>query len=401
MQYKIFEGNMERLRKKMTHIQNKCKKYGCEFRFAEVGEEFREVKDPATGFVNAVRFVIVEAEGHAVINDWQFVAEVEHTDKGNIIQGVCGIEVPERYYTTPPICEHCQSNRARKNTYIVMNTKTGEFKQVGKSCLKDFTNGMSAEGVAQYMSAFESLIEGEAPCEGWWRPTYVNTREFLCYAAETIRHFGYVKRGNEYDYDYDPTVRTTRDRAVDYYLVKHGLLSGYWHQDIVERRKREIEASGFDAESQEATEEADAAYRWVLEQPENSNYMHNLKTVCALDYVTMDKCGLLVSLFPAYNRELEKQAERKRIAKAEANSDWVGEVGQRLDIKVASWKCMASWENQFGMGYLYKIVDADGNVYTWKTSRCIDGAEKLKGTVKAHSEFRGTKQTELTRCKAM
>ena len=28
MQYKIFEGNMERLEKKLQRISNKCKKYG-------------------------------------------------------------------------------------------------------------------------------------------------------------------------------------------------------------------------------------------------------------------------------------------------------------------------------------------------------------------------------------
>ena len=49
-------------------------------------------------------------------------------------------------------------------------------------------------------------------------------------------------------------------------------------------------------------------------------------------------------------------------------------------------------------------VDENGNVYTWKTSggiycdESIDEVE-LKGTVKAHNEYRGVKQTELTRCK--
>ena len=32
MVYTIFEGNMERLEKKLTRIFNKCKAYGCDFR---------------------------------------------------------------------------------------------------------------------------------------------------------------------------------------------------------------------------------------------------------------------------------------------------------------------------------------------------------------------------------
>ena len=35
-----------------------------------------------------------------------------------------------------------------------MNEKTKEFKQVGKSCLKDFTRGLSAESIAYYYSFF-------------------------------------------------------------------------------------------------------------------------------------------------------------------------------------------------------------------------------------------------------
>lgn len=170
MEYAIYEGNMERLEKKLTRIFNKCKAYGCDFHYQQTGEVFKELKDENGKTYNA-RFVLVEAEGTVVINDWEFIAEVDHTEKGNIITGV-GVEVPERYYISKPVCEHCNSNRYRKNTYIVRNKTTGEFKQVGKSCLKDFTHGMSAEAVTQYMSLFDTLIEGEAPVE------FINYQDF-------------------------------------------------------------------------------------------------------------------------------------------------------------------------------------------------------------------------------
>ena len=43
MRYSIWEGNMESFMKKVTRIQNKCKNYGCDFHFEEVGEEYKEV----------------------------------------------------------------------------------------------------------------------------------------------------------------------------------------------------------------------------------------------------------------------------------------------------------------------------------------------------------------------
>ena len=111
--------------KKITRIKNKCLKYGCDFHFEEVGEEFRELTDERKNKYTA-RFVVVDVEGVAVVNGWKFIASVEHTEKGNIIRAACNIEVPERYYTSSPICEHCKSKRFRKDTYIVMNEETGE-----------------------------------------------------------------------------------------------------------------------------------------------------------------------------------------------------------------------------------------------------------------------------------
>lgn len=40
MEYKILEENMERLEKKLNKIAAKCKKYGNEFVYEKVGEEY-------------------------------------------------------------------------------------------------------------------------------------------------------------------------------------------------------------------------------------------------------------------------------------------------------------------------------------------------------------------------
>ena len=389
MKYAIFEGNIDRLEKKLKRISNKCKVYGCDFRYEQTGEEFRELKDEK-GNKYTARFVLVEAEGTAVINDWEFVAELEHTEKGNIITGVAGIEVPERYYTTTPVCEHCNSKRYRKNTYIVRNKTTGEFKQVGKSCLKDFTHGMSAEAVTQYMSLFDTLIEGETPEPGCSYQRYVNTKEYLSYVAETIRHFGYTRSSDE--------GISTAIRALDFYDAAHGrAVTKEYLQDLLDK----MWSVNFDIDSDLTVKLVSDALAWVSEQEENSNYIHNLKTACSLEYVK-GNFGLYASLFPAYNRDLERTAKRKAVLDIEQSSEYVGEISNRITVKVQSVKCVTSWETDFGVTHIYKIIGADGNVYTWKTGKFIDDTVdemSITGTVKAHTEFRGVKQTELTRCR--
>lgn len=333
----------------------------------------------------------MEAEGKAVINDWQFIASVEHTKNGNIITGVNGVEVPERYYNSPPVCEHCNSKRYRKDTYIVRNVTTGEFKQVGKSCLKDFTHGLSAEAVVNYISLFDTLIEGEAPDPGSHGEHYLLKEEYLAYAAETIRHFGYVRTNDG---------RSTASRSMDYYQAARGRAIT---RNYLEQLQDEMNSVNFNPESPETVQLVKEALEWASCQNEDSNYIHNLKTVCSLEYVTYKNFGLLVSLFPAHNRDLEKAAKRKATYDAEHNSEYVGEVKDRITVKVQSVKCVTSWETDFGITRIYKIIGEDGNVYTWKTGKFIDDENaaniSITGTVKAHTEFRGIKQTELTRCR--
>ena len=384
--YEIFEGNMDRLEKKLTRVANKCKKYGCDFHYEKVGEIFHKMKDD-NGNEYTAKFIQVEAEGTAVINDWQFVASVEHTENGNIIKKCCyDMEIPKRYYTGKPICEHCGSNRFRKNTYIVQNLQTGEFKQVGKSCLMDFTGGMSAEWIINYISLFDTLIEGESIEAGFNAKRYIEIGEVLRFAVETIRHFGYVKADGN---------RPTKSRVRDYYDATHKM-AGLFQEEL----RQEMQEVSFDENSDYAKEISEKALEWILEQEESGDYMHNLKTVCTASHVTYDNFGILASLIPAYNRAVEKEQKIAAERNADKKSEHIVNVGDRIIILIADIKIITSWETQYGITAIYKIVDENGNVFIWKTSKGIgEDTKKIYATVKSHNEYNGIKQTEVTRCR--
>ena len=403
--FAVWEGFMDDLRKKVTRIQNKCRKYGCDFSFKEVGEEIREVpsneKDPITNkpIMVKCKFILVQAEGTAVINGWEFVASVEHTSAGNIFsKALTTVEIPARYRNTDCICEHCKTKRIRKNTSIIRNTETGEFKQIGDSCLMDYTNGMSASMATWFASLKVIFKEAEEkPVSGWsWYQRYYDTKEFLQYTAETIRHFGYSKSDG---------ADSTKNRVQDFFDVRHGNTK-YWEQKEITRVKNLMEEVGFDPESPEAVKMTEDALAWIADQEATNDYMHNLKVVTSLKENTSARFGILVSLFPTYNRELEYQAKKKAEAEAGKQSKHIGQIGDRVDVQVESVKCLTSWESNFGyyptITYVWKIVDKEGNVFTWKTSKWLNEEippVSIKGTVKEHKEFRGVLQTELTRCK--
>ena len=399
MTYAIHEANMERLQKHMTRIRNKCEKYGCEFKYAEVGEEFRKDKDK-DGNEILIRFVLVDVEGTAMLNDWEFIAELEHTKEGNIIHKVnTNLEVPERYYFAQPICEHCGTNRWRKNTYIVHNVTTDEYKQVGKSCLKDFTHGLSAEGIAAFLAGFDKLAEFETPPSGGGWERYVDRDMFLRYVAETVRLCGYVKRRNEYE-EINP-----------YNTIDKALMIMMWRERGIKpwpyAQKHEIEAmipEGFDANGEKAKEIAQSAFEYVNGLEGNNNYVHNLQTVIANQYVSYSNIGLLASAIPYYNRYVERCEEenrRREAARKEAeNSDWIGNVGDRLKgIKIVGSKVIWSGYTDFGMHYLYKMLDQNHNILIWSTGKELPDDEfSLSGTIKELKEYNGTKETVVTRC---
>lgn len=390
MQYKIFEANMERLEKKLTRIANKCQKYGNDFTYEKVGEEYQEQKDEY-GNKYFAKYILVEVTGTAIINDWQFVAAVDHTSHGNIIKKCPGIniEIPEKYYKSNPICEHCNSDRFRRNTYIVQNTKSGEFKQVGKSCLADFTHGMSADGIAHYISLHDELIQGKEPYTECGNKKYIDIKIALRYATETVLKFGYVKSDGD---------RPTKYRALEYYMVDNdnkGMM--YEYRSML---KSEMEAVDFDVRSKKVIELSEKALAWILNQEESNNYIHNLKAICSAEYIAYDNFGILASLIPCYERAMEKEAQIKLESENCKLSDYVGNIGDRITVTIQDFKIVTSWETNYGITAIYKIMDEDGNVYTWKTTKGIgDQAKKITGTIKAHNEFMGIKQTEITRCR--
>lgn len=84
----------------------------------------------------------------------------------------------------------------------------------------------------------------------------------------------------------------------------------------------------------------------------------------------------------------------------ESPSKWMGEVGDRLnlDLTVTSTR---SIDTAYGSSIIHNMVDPEGNVFVWITSAKnwpVGAHKKLRGTVKEHKSFRGTKQTILTRC---
>lgn len=401
MMYEIYEGFMEQVEKKFRRIENKCAKYGNEFQLREDGEVFKNIvtgKDKnGRDIVETFRYVVVEAEGTARINGWEFVAKVDHTPAGNVFfKALNDVEVPDRYRNSEPFCEHCNKRGYRKNTFIVRNVETGEFKQVGRNCLCDYTHGMSLEFaalVASLRRLFEEAeaYEGNGGYSDW--TSWTETNYLLRMAAETVRHFGYQKRYDDYgEYVADNTVSRV-EKYIDCRKCRLGMIQA--------ETEREMDNVGFDENSDEAVELAENALEWIKGIEATNDYLKNLQILAEMDCLKENHFGFIISLIPTYQRACERIAREKKEAEACKKSDYIGKVGDKVELRIESGKCVTGWETEYGYTYIYKFVDNNGNVLVWKTAKSIDADRitVLKGAVKEHKEYKGIRQTVLTRCK--
>ena len=122
--------------------------------------------------------------------------------------------------------------------------------------------------------------------------------------------------------------------------------------------------------------------------------------------------------------EIEALVNQKKKEYREANSpanekisEYVGNIGERITADVTI-KRISSFESHYSYygetNYIYKFEDNAGNIYTWKTSGGLDKKVNdrfvpmqegesctITGTVKDHKEYKGDKETVLTRVKKL
>lgn len=93
--------------------------------------------------------------------------------------------------------------------------------------------------------------------------------------------------------------------------------------------------------------------------------------------------------------------ETERAAKA-AKLEYVGTIGERRDFALTV-EYTASFEGAFGVVHVHGMRDAAGNLIVYKGNKLAEkGASlRIKATVKAHTEYKGVKQTVVSRPKEL
>ena len=318
---------------------------------------------------------------------WQLVAAVDCVGAANVVRSVPGtaIDIDAKFWRNGIRCEHCNTNRRRKNGFLVADSD-GVVRMVGRQCLKDYTGHTNPAAVARW---FETLTDftgylksteedaGTGGLSGG-RSTVLDVVDVLSQAAALIRVDGYSKGGGT---------------AGDFWSVKFPF-------------GREIEtAREWREERRPVEEDFDMAHRalqWAraVEIESANGYMRNVGAILSNDYVDQQHVGIAVSAVHAYRREIGQVAARAARENAAAQSEHVGTVGEKVTVR-AVVESVRTYDTQWGTSCLLTFVDDDGNTIKWFTKRFLEEGDRYEITarVKEHGEWKGNKQTTITRAK--
>lgn len=397
--FDILLERKDELVEKLQKLAKKAKRYGAEDIRWEISEPFnrtekRKMWDGSQRKVTRA-YVNVKVSGPAPqVGPYTFLARIEHSSAGNIVDLVPGQELPDLSYRTAAAqCDHCHTSRDRKETFLVRH-EDGTLAQVGRSCLRDYMGTDNPANIAWRFQwereAREALYDEERMAGG---KLYFSTTEVIALTLAAVRLWGWCSKGQaQVEDDLTPTISYVTSVLYAETEPKTG-------RPVECRRKLEAEVKPEDYI------EAEKVREWAMGGGAGSgDYGHNLAVLCAMDEIDPKRGGFVASAVGAKARADEIELRRTRERKEAMKSEWVGTEGERLKglelIFESSRTCGGGY---YGPSYLMKFRDASGNIFSWFSSNCFAldiGQEiKLDGTVKAHTEYKGAKETQLTRCK--
>lgn len=402
--YKIKPANYESLRDRIRDLNRKAVKLGCQSAVLNIeGEEMVQAKKIMPGgrlLKYEYRVLLVSVTGDTPkLEGWSLIAKVEYVESERMMLCVPGESCPEEFRTRGIECDHCKSQRNRKNVFVLR--KGDEYVQVGRTCIQDFLGGASPEQLLRRATWNFNVVEacGEyVEGGGGYVPEAINIVEYLNAVAICIRRLGWLSRKACRLIDETSTSTDAWD------LCKPNI-----HNKEDKRGwERWVEMKNLVHQERDEGLAADAL-DWAVNQKTtgNTDYLYNLGVACRVGYVTRKTAGIVASVISAYMRHLDRQAELA-LEKAIKSREWVGELRVRQDFENLTVLRMNSFEGRYGVTTLVSFEDEPGNFIKWFASGSVnlDNVEPgdivdLKATPKKHDIYQEVKQTIITRAKIL
>ena len=346
------------------------------------------------------------------LKEWKVVArkEIIKTEDGPFVM----IEpydrktaIPEELRGGDCRCGHCHKNNHKNVLFILHNEKTGEFRQVGRTCCKEygFDEGFlkamlkQSEWASKILKMIRELEDkGYKTISQTQRPQSVfNLREYIATCHEIIKEDGkYITPDEEEQ-------ANLKLQGIDIYhstVVKKERVFSTKRKAAWRLKKTDIRPS------KESLELADKIIEYFKDFTFDFMGNDTVHWILQQDKILERQTGMVAWLPNKYQSELirlEREAARKK--KLEGYSrGYAGKVGDKLKDVPIEFVEAKSFETKFGVKYLYFFKDNYGHCLLWKTSSEIkpESGDKfmlVSAAIKDTSVYDGLFQTVIIRAK--
>ena len=325
--------------------------------------------------VEVVNFNITSNVRDFIIESgYEIVAFIDHVEN-MVYPFIDNVNVEE--FRNRHICDHCHTKRNRFKSIILRNTSTGELIQVGTTCLSDFIQ-INVDDLIKgiYSCITDYIIDynniGNDPFFKNFNPIYTqfNISDVIPVIYRAIKEYGFC-----------PSSEGNNSTKMFVYKVLT-----YEEKLNVKEEDKCVTTKVID---------------WIMNLDNTSSFNENLIQIVKNGFVSYRTLGFLCAGVKTYIFDVVKKKIEKENTTT-LTSEYVGTVGDKFSVDViftsANW-----YESFYGIMNIYTFLDNNGNIFMWKTSNNIknDVGDKIKiqGTIKEHSEYKGNKQTVLTRVK--
>ncbi len=335
------------------------------------------------------------------LGNWQVIAKKEALGKEQNLVFCVSDDVEDKeiafgHHCTSINCEHCNTKRARNVSFLMKSLETGEYKEIGSSCVEDFT-GIDP-GAALFLTKISDFVtirweEGMDEWSGNSRPRSITSELFLARVIFLTEKWGFVSASK---------ARDSATPITPTYDVAMYLDTAF--------REDKVLADEFFGKIDYLKEEAGKIIAWVKDVlPSNDSFAMNLKVIFGAEHgcIAFDskQMAFAAAAVPMYRRHVLFEAERQREKLESGDIKHVGEIGGKLEsiVRVTG---KHSFESNFGTTFLISMKDREGNHLLWKTGSPpqfvfdSEGVEFLASfKIKEHGEYRDMPQTRISNLK--
>lgn len=316
-----------------------------------------------------------------ILNGWMLVCTYDWEWNGSettcYVNTVPGMNVLEEYMNVEDgRCDHCKTNRRRKKSMLVTKDFI-EFKVVGSTCIKDFLGHKNPQSFIDCY-AFEQTLdtytrEFPSSTEGMAVDT-VHT--VLAVTNLLVRLNGYTKAG-------EWGAESTKDQVNNYINASTPEINIY-------RRANPLTTKD--------SETATKVMEWIVDQPNNSEYMDTMQKAVKAGAITYKRYGVVCSGVLAYNRAMEKKAATVALK----SNEFIGEIKQRIPFGECTVKSVRYFDGYHDTVTQIVLETEKGDCLMWRASGSLEIEigevwNIQKATIKKHNLFNGRNQTVVNR----